>query len=309
MPTRSKKSVTLILVALFLCLFSKAVSATDDISEYQWFMNLARTNNGKAFCAPPTTTYKELVDVFVQFGKSHPELNGRLTDAQTLQAFAEHYPCAVRATPELGKTDLSKFAGKKIEVIPTGEYASIDMKPTAAIMHKLNSSVAHENDDLIKEITQNSGNYMPTILFSVAALFYRQGAIDDAIFWLNAARLRMMFDSAICTDLSARSAVDDSIRAMPKDLIKKQFDDIQKLRDITERVLKWDETTPYNYDHRYISLHGTKVISIALANAEPSGSLTVPRENWDIIAKENRNQFLKLMNNMIDLVQKRRVEK
>lgn len=309
MPTRSKKSVTLILIALFLCLFSKAVSATDDMSEYQWFMNLARTNNGKAFCAPPTTTYKELVDVFVQFSKSHPELNGQFTDAQTLQAFAEHYPCAVRATPELGKTDLSKFTGKRIEVIPTGEYASIDMKPTAAIMHKLNSTLAHENDDLIKEITQNSGNYMPTVLFSIATVFYRQGAMDDAIFWLNAARLRIMFDSAICTDVSARSAVDDSIRAMPKDLIKKQFDDVQKLRGIAERVLKWDEATPYNYDHRYVSLHGTKVKSIALGNAEPSGPLTAPRENWAIIAKKNRDQFLKTINFMIDQVQKQQAEK
>ena len=308
MTTRSKNLVALILIALFLCLFSKAASAEDSDREYQWLMNLAKINNGKAFCAPPTTTYKELVDVFVQFSKSHPELNDQLTDAQTLQAFAEHYPCAVRATPELGKTDLSKFAGKKIEVIPTGEYASIDTKPTYAIIRKLNNSVTHENDDLIKEITQNSGNYMPPVLFSIAALLYRQGAMDDAIFWLNAARLRIMFDSAICTDVSARSAVDDSIRAMPKDLIKKQFDDIQKLRDITERVLKWDETTPYNYDHRYISLHGIKIKSIALGNAEPSGLLTAPCENWDIIAKENRNQFLKLMNNMINLVQKQRAE-
>jgi hypothetical protein len=306
MTQTCRDSAKLILVAVFFCFFSSATFAETGRSEAQWLINLARENNGKTFCAPPTTKVKELADVLAQFSQAHPELNGRITDAQTIQALAEHYPCSLRENSELGNAALSKAGGERLEVAPTGEYASIDMSQTKAVMAKLNGTVAHENDELIKEITTNAGNYMPPVLFSLSALLYRQGAMDEAVFWLNAARLRTMFDAAICTDVSARSAVGDSIRAMPKDLIKYELSDLSKLRVVVERVLKWDEATPYNYDPRYISFHGIKAIVSGLGNAGTPVPLTVPRDSWGAIAKENRDHFRLLMNNMFDQVQRQR---
>lgn len=81
--------------------------AADANSEVQWFITLAKANNGKAFCASPTTTIKELLEVFSQFVKEHPELNGRVNDEQTLRALADHYPCASSTPSELGHTDVN----------------------------------------------------------------------------------------------------------------------------------------------------------------------------------------------------------
>ena len=70
-------------------------------------MSLAKANNGTAFCAPPTTTIRELLDAFSKFSKQHPELNGQVNDEQTLRALAERYPCAARATAAVGGADVN----------------------------------------------------------------------------------------------------------------------------------------------------------------------------------------------------------
>jgi hypothetical protein len=148
---------------------------------------------------------------------------------------------------------------------------------------------------------------MPPALFSLANLFYKQGDIDKAIFWFNAARLRGNFDADLCTDISARSAIPAMVQQIPIDLRKKQFDDIPKLKSIIDRVLKWDEETPYNYDHRWISLHGMNAINNSLGNGAQTGSLTVPRENWDALAKKNREQYRASLSDAIDTIQKQRI--
>ena len=66
----------------------------------QWFVNLAKANNGKAFCAAPATTMKELAGVLAAFTKEHPELGDRVNDEQALRALAEKYPCP--EGPQLG---------------------------------------------------------------------------------------------------------------------------------------------------------------------------------------------------------------
>ncbi|MDB5775211.1 MAG: hypothetical protein JWP38_1344 [Herbaspirillum sp.] len=298
-----------ILTALFLCVLCLPSFAADANSEAQWFVNLVKTNNGKTFCAPQNATLKELATALSKFSNAHPEFRDRLTDMQTIQGLAESYPCTVVATPALANTPLSEIAKsgvKNIAVVPTGEFASIDTKPTIAIMQKLHDTSAHENDALVNQIVKNPGNYMPPALFALADLLYRRGDIGDAIFWFNAARLRGSFDAALCTDISARSAIPALVQQIPRDLIKKQFDDIPQLKNIIDRVLKWDEATPYNYDHRWISLHGMKALNNGLGNADQNSLLTVPRDGWDGLAKQNRDQYRKSFDEAIDTVQKQR---
>jgi len=80
-------------VGFFVSMFCAMPVAAEDNNEIQWFTNLAKVNNGKIFCAAPTTTIKDLLDVFNLYVKMHPELNGQVNDTQTLRALAEHYPC------------------------------------------------------------------------------------------------------------------------------------------------------------------------------------------------------------------------
>ena len=85
------------------------------------------------------------------------------------------------------------------------------------------------------------------------------------LFWLNAGRVRGMFDAARCTDISARSAVSLLISQMPRELIKAQFDDSDRMKETLERVLQWDEKrTPDTYDHRWINLHGMDSMTASL---------------------------------------------
>jgi hypothetical protein len=203
---------------------------------------------------------------------------------------------------------LSKAGGLRIEVSPTGEFSSIDTKPTMAIVQKLHGTVGHENDDLIEQITKNGGNYMPPTLFAVAEWFYRQGDINNAIFWFNAARLRGTFDATLCTDVSARSAIPALIQQMPRELIKKQFDDVTTLKEIIDRVLKWDEATPYNYDHRWINLHGMRAINSGLGRVNSNEPLTVASDKWDALAKQTRERYRKSYDTAIETIQKQKAK-
>jgi Rap1a immunity proteins len=81
-----------------LSLCPKLSAAETSNEEIQWFMNLAKANNGKAFCAPSTTTIHELLDALHAFAKAHPELNGQVNDEQTLRALGERFPCATSSS-------------------------------------------------------------------------------------------------------------------------------------------------------------------------------------------------------------------
>ncbi len=80
--------------ALSLCVLGTESFAEDANSELQWFTNLAKTNNGKVFCAQPTTTIKDLIEAFSKVAKQHPEWSDQVNDDQVLRALAERYPCA-----------------------------------------------------------------------------------------------------------------------------------------------------------------------------------------------------------------------
>jgi Rap1a immunity proteins len=100
MRSCSRNYWELILVTLSLCVVGTEAFAADTNSELQWFADLAKTNNGKAFCAPPTTTIKELVEAFSKVAKQHREWNGQVSDEQALRALAESYPCSNVGVPE-----------------------------------------------------------------------------------------------------------------------------------------------------------------------------------------------------------------
>jgi Rap1a immunity proteins len=97
--------VAVILCALTLGLPCIRSFAENQNQEIQRFMSLAKQNNGKAFCAPPTTTVRELLSAFAAFSKAHPELNGQINDEQTLRALAERYPCTPSPATPTNATD------------------------------------------------------------------------------------------------------------------------------------------------------------------------------------------------------------
>lgn len=183
---------------------------------------------------------------------------------------------------------LSQSASAIEASAPPGEYASIEVKPALAIIQSLKSDTPQ--DDLIAEITHRPGNYIPIVLWALADKLYRQGDVDNAIFWLHAGRLRVQLDADLCTDISAQAALPALDVQMSQDFAKKQLEDMPKLRAIIERVIIWDETTPYNYDRRWVSLHGMSSL-MSHFGVPPPDSLTVPKEQWDTLAQKNRARY------------------
>ena len=191
-----------------------------------------------------------------------------------------------------------------------GEYASIDTKPIAAVMIRLQKTVGHENDGLIVEIEHAPGNYAPPIFFALSRTLFKQGDLDDAMFWFNAARLRAEFDAARCADPTARSAVSAMVSTMPVELRRAQFNDLMKLKDTIHKVVEWDRSTPYNYEYRWINLSGLNAISSGMGDAAADNKpLSLPKEQWPALAEKNRQDYLASLDAAIDQVTKARAAK
>ena len=301
------KFVGATIFSLFLAglLFSSSALASPASDEAAWFVNFLKTNNGQAFCLPPTMTVLDAANLLSKYSHAHPELHDQINDPQAIQAFADTYPCAaVRLAPQ---PFTASPAGRQmqIQVHPQGEYAAIDTKQAIETIHRLQGTVGNDNDGLISDVENNSGNYAPPVLFALTSLLYKQGRSDDAIFWFNAARLRANFDAARCADVSARSAVPALVAQIPVQLRRSQFDDPAKLKDIIHRVMQWDESTPYNYDYRWINLHGMDAIRSSMGNADTTNRpLSLPREEWGVLAQKTRTDYLGSLNAAIEAYEK-----
>ena len=274
----------------------QAQSPSADASD---FLRLIQAYRGKVFCAPPTATLKDAANVVSDYVRSHPELQGRYSDQQALQALANAYPCHI--DPNM---PLNQAGGQHLSVQPVGVYATIDTKPDIATVQLLRSGLGREASDLAMRVTQRSGAYSPPVLFALSEWYYKRGQIDEAILWLNAAGLRGRFDGSICTDPTAMSAIAELSQMMPADIYRQQFQDLSRIRRIVDKVVEWDANTAATYDHRWIALHGLKALNTGLATEGANGPLTVPEAHWAQIAQDNRAKYRAQMLQHADMVER-----
>lgn len=239
-------------------------------------MGLLSANNGKVFCLPPNATPASTLQALIHYDQAN-HLPDAATEPQFLESLARIYPCG-GALPKKNSTD--------------NEYAGIQVGDLPSIMQTLENTQGHENDALVQTIEKNSGNYAPALFFPLANILFKQGDIDGAIFWFNAGRLRGTFDARLCTDRTAGAGIGTLVAMTPVELRKAQFNDLDKLPVILEKVIHWDETTPYNYDHRWIALHGMGAIRRGMGmDSGPPQPLTVPKEQWDALAQKGRAEL------------------
>lgn len=250
-----------------------------------------RANNGTQFCVPSGAQFQDYTDVLSRYQQAHPELEGVIGGQSALAAFKAAYPCAAdkpeaSATPALPAP--APAPAPAPQAMPQDDRSPIDISPSTQVLEKLASTTGHENDALIAEIQNNAGNYQPSVLVALTLVLYRQGKTDEAIFWLSAARLRANYDAARCADASARPAARAIMSVVPRELLRAQFADLPKLRKIVSEVVRWDESTPYNYDQRWINLQG----SGANAGTSASAPMSLPREEWPALAAKTRADYV-----------------
>ena len=286
-------ALTIVLLLLAReCVAPSIVAAAEPVNDAQWFIGIIKTYNNKSFCVPGPTPLLDVASAMKQYAQSH-QASDTLTTPQTVQILAQLYPCQPSS------------AVRNVVVSPMGEYATIDTRQTIALIRALGATSGHENDSIVDGIKAHADVHPPPVLFALARLLYQRGDVDAAIFWFNAGRIRGNFDALRCTDISARSAVPALVAQMPVELRKAQFADVEKLRTIVTKAISWDETTPHNYDQRWINLHGMEAMKQGLGDTSPSSSpLSVPQEKWDGIAKQVRDDYRKGLEEAIAVVSK-----
>lgn len=288
-------NIILKMMALSMLFASAAggqVTAAEPKNDGQWLIKLISQNNGKLFCIPRETKIVDVVGAVKKYAVER-KLPDVLPDPKWVEALTFSYPC--KGTSET----------KNVTVQLKGEYANIDTKKTLAVMQMFANTKGRENELVVHEVKEHSSRYSPPVLLALASLLFRRGDVDDAIFWFNAGRLRGNFDAARCADVSARSGISAMTLAMPVELRTAQFGDIEKLRATIAKVLRWDEVTPYNYDHRWINLHGMAAINSGLGDgSQTSQPMSVPKDTWDALAKQTRVQYMDALEQAIKVQKK-----
>jgi len=184
--------------------------------------------------------------------------------------------------------------GRTVNVEPQGEFASIDVRLANEAIHTLKSADQAAKDRLRRDIEKSPSRYAPPVFYALAIDLHRAGATKDAVFWLSAGRLRARVDANRCADVSARQAVGALEVGVPPELAKAVLAEPDLLA-LVDKVLAWDASTPYAYDHRWINLHGMQAMMSALdpAKQDAKPQLSLPRESWPALMAKTRADFRK----------------
>lgn len=178
-------------------------------------------------------------------------------------------------------------------VEPIGVFAQIDTGPTIQMMKILYGKSSEAQETLINEIKSAPDRFMPSVLTTLGGRLYLRGQKEDGLFWLAAGHLRMQYDAQRCADRSAAGAVNAILDRVPLHVRKDQFSNLEQLKARLQRLMEWDKQTPYNYDHRWINLHGAQSMAYALGATGSPARLSIPQEEWPELAQKNREEFSK----------------
>jgi len=188
-------------------------------------------------------------------------------------------------------------------VAPQGQYAEIDTRLANDTITVLLSGSRAEKAAVIKRIKNNSKDYAPPVFYALSRVLFEQGDKDQASFWFYAGQLRGRFDANICTDSSARQAIAVLNQNFGTPINQYMFQDLAKLENLIPKVLEWDRATRYNYDHRWINLHGMNAMLSGMNGKPPPGApaaLSLPKDQWEAIAEKTREEYLSGFNEAVE---------
>lgn len=178
--------------------------------------------------------------------------------------------------------------GGQIEFKPQGEYAKIDTSGIIRDLEILAQGSDTNKNTLVEKIKKNPGSYAPPVFMGMAQHLHEKKDAEGAYFWFAFGRMRGRYDAARCADKSARQGIDVMVMNVDPDLRKYPFrikpDEIVPLAN---KILKLDKETPYNYDHRWLNLHGMGAFT------GDKKELSLPESQWPALLKTVRDDFLK----------------
>ena len=202
---------------------------------------------------------------------------------------------------------ISLANAESIPVAPNGEYAQINTHKGIDAIQTLTKGSAAEKLEMIARVTAQPQNYEPPVFYALAQAMFQNGKKDEAAFWFYAGQLRGRFDANRCADISARQAVTVLNQTYGTPINQYTFQDIPKLEALVLKVIAWDKSTPYNYDHRWINLHGMNAMISGLSPKDASvqtAAVSLPKEQWPAIAEKTRNDYLSAFKQAMESLKK-----
>lgn len=184
---------------------------------------------------------------------------------------------------------------KNIEVPATGEYAQIDTSLFKETLAKINEG-GNKAQEAINAFKRNPEKYIPPTFYLVGIYLFNEGEKNEGVSWLLKGELRGKFDANRCADISARSATGIFYNKVPpdmKDYIRWLLTQ-ERLMQMVNEAIDWDRNTPYQYDERWINLHGISALRSDLrGEANNDVVFSLPKEEWPQIAEKTRQEYLK----------------
>lgn len=180
-------------------------------------------------------------------------------------------------------------------VTPRGEFAQIDTRLANEAIQILANESTEERQNIIEKIKANPENYAPPVFYVLSNVLFANGEKDEGAFWFYAGQLRARVDANLCADSSARQAVSVLNLNYGTPINQYTFQNMQKLEELVPKVVEWERKTRYNYDRRWINLHGMGAIMSGLGAQNkdtPQASLSFPKDQWDDIAEKTRTDYL-----------------
>lgn len=181
---------------------------------------------------------------------------------------------------------------KKTYLKMKGVYAEIDTTQSKEAIISLSNKREEKVANTISAIKANPENYAPPVLYELSRTLFSLDQKDEASFWYYAGQLRARFDANRCADISARQAVAVLNQEYGTPINQYAFQDLNKLESLIHRVVEWDRSTPHNYDHRWINLHGLEATLSAMGEESDNKPLSLPAEQWETIAENTRKKHL-----------------
>jgi hypothetical protein len=177
-------------------------------------------------------------------------------------------------------------------VQPKGEYAQIDVKSGNQTTLMLLKGIQKQQNEALTMVLAHSEHYMPPVLFAVSKVLFDEHKVNEAVFWFYAAALRGIYDTNRCMDESAKSAF-FAVANIGHDTFQYAKAHPDLVKTTIPKVLAWNENTAYEYDYRWVNLHGLKCLIEAQGGPKNDAPLTAPKNDWKSIADKSRAQFLK----------------
>lgn len=181
-----------------------------------------------------------------------------------------------------------------ITVKPTGEYATIDTKPTQKIMAQLQKGTQEERTAAIEELRDHPDKYAPPALCVLSAELVERGEMDEAAFWFYAGQLRSRADGQLCKDITARDGTNVLTMQFGTPVNQYMFKHIDVLKQLVPKVVEWDRVAAHNYDRRWIALHGMG--SFGFESSKKKDSVIEPKSKWAESDEVVRTKYLQNFN-------------